>query len=345
MNGSAAHAETIAFLCNVLSPKFRDFAKSVLALMDECGFDPVSSLWANERNFDGPQGMEAALMELTADSGEQDELASWMHVVTESNVNADLRTFPPASGQPAFCTLEVRFIVRFETALSECIEFQQRCADLSSRLLATFAVHSLQLVPREGGCHCLPDVPLVDGCSHLVVATEQEVSEFYSEPAAFWNAGWAVAGKRDDQRLLARAMDLVAGPDFLACIIDGQWSMARGAKPGETGYGDPIVLPEAAPVFNAGPARLEFVGYSAADELIEYSCVLSEGQHIQGWEVFALRDIVKTKRTPDGKAPVEVVRVVFLEEWMARSEKRPLLDVGCKVFYYAADGELAEILE
>ena len=121
--------------------------------------------------------------------------------------------------------------------------------------------------------------------------------------------------------------------------------MARAAKAGETGYDDPEILPEEEAIFRSGPARLEFVGYSADEKQIEYSCVIGEGQHIQGWEVYALRQIVTTGQTPDGKAPVETVRVVFLEEWMAQSEKRPLLDVGCKPFYYAADGALHEITD
>jgi hypothetical protein len=36
---------------------------------------------------------------------------------------------------------------------------------------------------------------------------------------------------------------------------------------------------------------------------------------------------------------------VFIEEWMAQSEKRPLLDIGCKLFYYAPDGVLQEIVD
>ena len=41
---------------------------------------------------------------------------------------------------------------------------------------------------------------------------------------------------------------------------------------------------------------------------------------------------------------MKTIRIVFLEEWMAEQEKRPLLDIGCHVWFYD-DGELNEILE
>ena len=36
---------------------------------------------------------------------------------------------------------------------------------------------------------------------------------------------------------------------------------------------------------------------------------------------------------PSRGRPVDTVRIVFLEEWMARRERRPLLDVGARVFF------------
>lgn len=40
-----------------------------------------------------------------------------------------------------------------------------------------------------------------------------------------------------------------------------------------------------------------------------------------------------------------MVRVVFMKEWMAQSEKRPLLDIGCRLFYYDAAGELRDLAD
>jgi hypothetical protein len=41
---------------------------------------------------------------------------------------------------------------------------------------------------------------------------------------------------------------------------------------------------------------------------------------------------VKARKDRDGH-PVDTVRVVFAEEWMAHRERRPLLDVGARVYF------------
>jgi hypothetical protein len=60
-------------------------------------------------------------------------------------------------------------------------------------------------------------------------------------------------------------------------------------------------------------------------------------------EIYYVRDLVRTKRDPAGR-PVEVVRINFDEEWMARQERRPLLDAGARVYFRGSKaGELIEI--
>ena len=49
-------------------------------------------------------------------------------------------------------------------------------------------------------------------------------------------------------------------------------------------------------------------------------------------EIHEVRALVKAKQDREGR-PVDTVRIVFLEEWMARRERRPLLDVGARVFF------------
>ncbi|MGN6105663.1 MAG: hypothetical protein ACTHU0_11205, partial [Kofleriaceae bacterium] len=72
-------------------------------------------------------------------------------------------------------------------------------------------------------------------------------------------------------------------------------------------------------------------------------CVLAEGDHLRGFEIYYLRSLVQNQRMQDG-TPVTSVRVVFLEPWMAESEKRPLLDNGIHVFYEDVEsGELVEV--
>jgi len=57
-----------------------------------------------------------------------------------------------------------------------------------------------------------------------------------------------------------------------------------------------------------------------------------------------VRWIVGSKQDRAGN-PVDCVRIVFLEEWMAR-ERRPLLDVGARVFFMdRKTGDLVEITD
>jgi len=44
-----------------------------------------------------------------------------------------------------------------------------------------------------------------------------------------------------------------------------------------------------------------------------------------------------------GGPPVKTVRIVFLDGWAAKQEKRPLLDIGCRVYPYDTQGELVEL--
>jgi hypothetical protein len=44
------------------------------------------------------------------------------------------------------------------------------------------------------------------------------------------------------------------------------------------------------------------------------------------------------------KRPVDHVRIVFEEEWMARRERRPRCDVGARVYFMnMKNGELVEV--
>jgi hypothetical protein len=75
-----------------------------------------------------------------------------------------------------------------------------------------------------------------------------------------------------------------------------------------------------------------------AEGLLEYSCPLEAAEHIRGWEIYALLNVVKSGRLSGGP-PVKTVRIVFLDGWAAKQE-RPLLDIGCRVYHYDAQGEL-----
>lgn len=206
--------------------------------------------------------------------------------------------------------------------------------------MAPFTVYAADLTPEDGGAVCFPEVPLVTSNSHIVVTNVEAVEEHYDDPAAFWGAGWQRAAEDDGQILLTRALDLAAGPKYLEAILDHQWAMARAARPGEATYEAPVYRADERALFGAGAPRLRFVGYDEDARLAEYSCALAEGEHIRGWEVYALRAIVEARALPSGH-PVDTVRVVFLDEPTARAEKRPLLDIGCRVFHCGAGASCA----
>lgn len=334
----------ISFDCEVVGGDFRRFAQQLLAHLKATGFPAVSG-WrsAKERKGDAASLM-VAIDRLPDSPHEAGDDAGYLQFDLGANSFGSMSFHPDWDGR-GLSTLNLQTVFDEAAGDSELLLFQRRCMELCKALLLEHHVYSADLLADGGGALCIPDVALVTTNSHIAVTNKDEVEERYDDPAAFWGAGWAIAAEHAGQRLLTREMDLLAGPEYLERIIDHQWAMARAAKANETGYDDPEILPEEDAIFHSGPARLEFVGYSASEKQIEYSCVLGESQHIQGWEIYALRQIVKTRKTPDGKAAVKTVRIVFMEEWMAQSEKRPLLDIGCRLFHYDAAGELRELVD
>ncbi|MDJ0654904.1 MAG: hypothetical protein QNJ40_12155 [Xanthomonadales bacterium] len=253
------------------------------------------------------------------------------------------KLFPPDEDGDVFCRVNVDLVVDSGDSQAELIEFQSNSVELCRGLLGTVGVYSAELYADGGGCNCLPEVPLVDGNSHLAVTNQREVEKYYADPAAFFGAGWNVE-KFDGQHLLTRDLDVVAGADYLSRIMPHQWAMARAAKARRTTYRRPRVLPEEQDLYVAGNARLQGVGYRDTDQTVEFACALNPGEHIHGWEIFALLNVIEKGELSDGSA-VKTVQVVFDESWSAEQEKRPLLDIGCRVYFYGDTGELQEIVE
>lgn len=219
---------------------------------------------------------------------------------------------------------------------------QRALMALGRRLFAGGKLLSASLERNGGGVACVPAPPVAGYDRQLVVTTDNDVNDGYERPEAFWRAGWTVE-EQGGRKLLTRCEEAVDSVDLLRAVRDAQWAMVRAARPKRTEYTGPAVEPDERPVYEEGSARLEPVGYVPSKQLVEYSCVLGAGQHVQGWEIYNLRSIVKKKKLPDGGQPVSTVRVVFLKQADAEGEKRPLLDVGVKVFYTDASGEIVEI--
>lgn len=211
------------------------------------------------------------------------------------------------------------------------------------RLLQQGAPIAEAAIERKGDAGtCIPFVPLAKTRRPAVLTSDEEVEREYDRVEDFWSAGWRIEpfGK---QKLLTRCQDVVSLGDILSGIRDHQWQMARAAKPGRTKYGHPTIAPEEKEVYEEGEARIYPVGLHRKIGVVQYSCVLEPGEHLHGWEIFYLRSLVAEKKMQDG-TPVSGVRVVFLEPWMAESEKRPLLDNGVQVLYEDANtGDLVAI--
>lgn len=224
----------------------------------------------------------------------------------------------------------------------EMLDFIAKATEVCRYLLQHGGMEQVTLFREGGGLACVPDVPLVDTTSHVALVTEQQVDAAYDDSQAFWNSGWDASETYGEKRLLLRGLDVLAGPDYLAKIQPHQWAMARAAKAGLTEYYLPQVEPEEDEVYRSGSATLDIVGHLAGENLIELSCAAEPGQHIKGWEIIDLLGLLESGALPDGRQ-VDVVRVVFLECASARQEKRPLLDIGAKVYCYDDAGELIEL--
>lgn len=177
---------------------------------------------------------------------------------------------------------------------------------------------------------CVPAVPLAKTRRPLVITTIDEVYDAYQLPEELWSAGWKVE-EFGDKRLLTRCQDVVSRADVLEETQDHQWQMARAAKPKKTGYGQPTVTDEEREIYEYGDAEPRTHAVHVRDGIAEYTCALDRGEHLYGFEIFALRWMVTNQKTQEG-APIKGVRVVFVEEWQAQSEKRPLLDNGIEVW-------------
>lgn len=243
------------------------------------------------------------------------------------------------------------------TASSEQPEFSpqgfaeavNRAADLCRHLLNAGVLVRARLFRQGNGAACLPAVPVIGDVTHLIVCLTQEAEAAYDAPEAMWGNGWDAHEQYGDKHLLLRASngsvdDIADDAVFVNLTLNAQFAMARAAKPKLTEYYTTERLtPEVRAVFEAGEGYLNYVGYLPDEQLVEYSGYLDPGFHVRPWEISRIDDIVANQSLPDA-TPVKTVRIVFFTQDMADREKRPLLDVGARVFYMNPQGD-PELLE
>ena len=230
-----------------------------------------------------------------------------------------------------------------DTNSSQIPEFLEAAASLCRHFLSQGQLNWAR-VYRLGsrGLGCIPYPPLAAGDTHLIVVTSAQIESNYEQTEVFWQA-WDNIEQYQDQYLLTRGLSCVDDVSFLAHIMEWQWQLARGAKPGVTKHYRKL-NPEEMPVYQTEESYLNLVGYIPSQKVVEYTCWVDPDFHIQGWEIHEVWKLVDVKKLKDGRQ-VDTVRIVFLNREMAEREKRPLLDIGAQVWYYNPVGETEQIIE
>jgi hypothetical protein len=213
----------------------------------------------------------------------------------------------------------------------------------SRRLIAALLAKGVWItsgrVERMDHPYCLPRHEIVGAASHIAVTGREGLEWSFERPDEVITQGGWEAENINDFFLMTRAMEAETGVQVLEAIQDGQWAMARNAKPGMMRYnmmGPPD--DDEVPIFRSGTQHVLSATYDARAKVATYSCTLGPAEHVHGWEIMGLRDCLRDGRLPSGK-PVKAIEVVFPDEATARREARPLLDVGVRVAYYGAGGE------
>lgn len=203
-------------------------------------------------------------------------------------------------------------------------------------------------VRRQASSHAafVPEPPIARA-NHAVVTTEAEVAAAYDDPALFWKM-WKVE-PLGERKLCTRALDDIDEDKWLARTFESTMALVRGAKPKLTVYNKPYWEPEFAVWWEfgdlddekAGNPALMPIGYDEADRCFDLTGFITktplerggpEPRQVLIREIYEVRQLARGKKDPRGR-PIEAVRITFPEEWMARQEKRPLLDAGARVFY------------
>lgn len=206
----------------------------------------------------------------------------------------------------------------------------------------------------------VPEPPLAR-THHVVTTTEREVAACYDQPDVFWKC-WDRVETAGEIKICIRALEELDDEFWLGATFSASMWLARCARPQLTYYNAPSWDPAFRPWWSFGDPLAEaggypalaVAGYDAATRTLEYTGGVvdkpvtelrePEAQHVHVREIHALRALAKAKKDAQGR-PVETLRVVFPEAWMALQERRPLIDAGAHVFYTGAAGELVSVVD
>ena len=192
--------------------------------------------------------------------------------------------------------------------------------------------------------------PPIAKAGYAVLTTDAQVAAAYHDPSVFWNV-WDEIETVGAFKLCTRALTAWCEADWLGETFENTMDLVRAAKPKLTEYtGWYQPTPGSRPWWDYGDVQdekagwplLDLVGYDPKTRTLEYAAKPNHGGHLLLQEIMTLMNLVDGK-TESGK-PIEVVRVVFLDQAQAQAEKRPLLDNDVKVYYLGKDGALIEIV-
>ena len=200
-----------------------------------------------------------------------------------------------------------------------------------------------ETIMAGGASGMLPAVAPGDSTSHLVVPTEGTAAAAYADPQVFWDS-WDDVQRSGERALCTRALHAVTPVELYSAIHERQWALARAARAGGIKLYTPMPTEDELPLFTAEEPTLDLTGYIKSEKTVELTCAITDESHIAGWEIINLAEMRRTGKTASDE-PIEVLRIVFIDEAAARRERRPLLDAGMQVWFYDTHGELLRLDE
>ncbi|HWO17148.1 MAG TPA: hypothetical protein VNO30_00170 [Kofleriaceae bacterium] len=241
------------------------------------------------------------------------------------------------------------------------VDWMRRMTELGT-LVPTIPGFNYAVLRREqSSTRFVPEPPLARA-NHLTTVTECEIADEYENPDYFWKV-WDRVETVGDTRVCIRALEALDDVSWLGATFESTMELVRLAKPKLTSYDTPSrIPPELAPWWEygdsqanrAGQPALAYVGYEAATRTVEYTGFIAappytqpgaaSQRHVLLREIHGLRALIKAQQDAEGR-PIDTVRIVFPFEWMARQERRPLLDAGARVFFLGTATELVEIVD
>lgn len=252
--------------------------------------------------------------------------------------NGDPITLSQLSGASSTCRVE--FVFFLHESEDKFRDSMKTCIDLCTNFLIFSKVISGSVM-RQGRLHSIPEVPIAKYNTHAIITSQKEVNAAYETPEEFWQADWQKMSQVGEQVLLSRALEAATDLEYLKATSKAQWQMARHSKPGLARYFSLDLQADQKEFFYHEPSSLQLIGSEEGQNLVKYSCQLLKEKHITGWEIYEIWRALHFETLPDVHK-VTAVQVYFEDEKAARAEKRPLLDVGARVFYNL-EGAIVEI--